>query len=102
MFIYLFALTIFIILLNKFLTKKNFLLSETGDVHQKFASVTKVPLTGGVFIFLGLFYFINYNIYSFILFSCAVLILGIFSDLKLIKSASIRFLFQILIVLSFT
>ena len=101
MFIYLFALTIFIILLNKFLTKKNFLLSETGDVHQKFASVTKVPLTGGVFIFLGLFYFINYNIYSFILFSSAVLILGIFSDLKLIKSASIRFLFQIFIVFSF-
>ncbi len=101
MFIYLFVLTIFIVLLNEFLTKKKFLLSETGDVHQKFASVTKVPLTGGVFIFLGLFYFINYNIYSFILFSSAVLILGIFSDLKLIKSASIRFLFQILIVLSF-
>ena len=101
MFIYLFFLIIFIILFNKFLIKNFFLLSETGDAHQKFASLTKIPLTGGVFIFLGFFYFINYNIYSFILFSGAVLILGIFSDLKLIKSASIRFLFQILIVFSF-
>ena len=99
--IYLFFLVIFIIFLNKFLIKKNILLSETGDHHQKFASLSKVPLSGGIFIFLGFCYFINENIYSFLLFSSAVLILGIFSDLKLIKSASIRFLFQILIVFSF-
>ena len=101
MFIYLFFLIIFIILFNKFLVKKSFLLSETGDYHQKFASLSKVPLSGGIFIFLGFCYFINENIYSFLLFSSAVLILGIFSDLKLIKSASIRFLFQIFIVFSF-
>ena len=101
MFIYLFLLIIFIILFNKFLVKKSFLLSETGDYHQKFASLSKVPLSGGIFIFLGFCYFINENIYSFLLFSSAVLILGIFSDLKLIKSASIRFLFQIFIVFSF-
>ena len=99
MFIYLFFLFFVIVLLNKFLIKKNVLLSETGDSHQKFASLKKVPLTGGIFIFLGYLYLINENIYSFIIFSGAILILGIFSDLKLIKSASIRLLVQILLVL---
>lgn len=99
--IYLFFLFLLIITLNKFLLKKNVLLSETGDGHQKFASLKKVPLTGGIFIFLGYFYLINENIYSFIIFSGTILILGIFSDLKLIKSASIRLFFQILLVFSY-
>ena len=100
-FIYLFSLIVFIIFFNKLLMNKNILLSDTGDVHQKFASKSKVPLTGGIFIFLGFFYFIENNIYSFIFFSYTILILGTFSDLKLIKSASIRFLFQILLVFTF-
>ena len=99
--IYLFFLVIFIIFLNKFLIKKNILLSETGDYHQKFASLSKVPLSGGIFIFLGFCYFINENIYSFLLSSFTILILGIFSDFKLIKSASIRFFLQIFLVLTF-
>jgi len=99
--IYLFSLVIFALLFNKFLIKKNILLSETGDIHQKFSSTSKVPLSGGIFIFLGYFYFINKNIYSFLFFSFMILILGIFSDIKVIKSASFRFLSQILIVLIF-
>ncbi len=99
--IYLFFLVIFIIFLNKFLIKKNILLSETGDHHQKFASLSKVPLSGGIFIFLGFCYFINENIYSFLLSSFTILILGIFSDFKLIKSASIRLFLQIFLVLTF-
>jgi UDP-N-acetylmuramyl pentapeptide phosphotransferase/UDP-N-acetylglucosamine-1-phosphate transferase len=100
-FIYLFSLLFLILLINKFLLTKNLLISETGDRHQKFASSSKIPLTGGIFIFLGYLYFINDEILSFILFSFTILILGIFSDLKLIKSASIRFLLQISIVLIF-
>ena len=48
---FLFLLTIFIIFLNKYLISLNFLVSETGDRHQKFASNKIVPLTGGSFIF---------------------------------------------------
>ena len=69
-------------------TKKKILISETGDIHQKFASKSMVPLTGGLFIFLGYFYFFNEKIFSFILFSFTILILGIFSDIKFIKSAN--------------
>ena len=100
-FFYLLALTIFILFVNKFLLQKKILISETGDIHQKFASKSSVPLTGGLFIFVGYLYFLNEKIFSFILFSFIVFILGIFSDLKLIKSAKKRFLLQIFFILSY-
>ena len=100
-FFYLLALTIFILFVNKFLLQKKILISETGDIHQKFASKSSVPLTGGLFIFAGYLYFLNEKIFSFILFSFIVFILGIFSDLKIIKSAKKRFLLQIFLILSY-
>ena len=101
MFIYLFISVILILVVNKYLLKKGFLISDTGDRHQKLASDSKVPLTGGIFLFLGYLYFLNDKVLSFILFSLIVLILGIFSDLKFLKSAIIRFLLQIFLVLIF-
>ena len=100
-FFYLIILTIFILFINKFLLKKNILISETGDIHQKFASKSSVPLTGGLFIILGYLYFLNENIFSFIFFSFVIFTLGIFSDLKIIKSAKKRFLLQIFLILSY-
>ena len=100
-FFYLLTLTIFILFISKFLIKKNILISETGDIHQRFASKSSVPLTGGLFIFLGYLYFLNEKIFSFILFSFIVFILGIFSDLKVIKSAKKRFLLQIFLIFSY-
>ena len=97
-FIYLLALIIFILFTNKFLLKKNILINETGDIHQKFSSKSSVPLTGGIFIFLGFLFYYD-GIYSFILFSFAILILGILSDLKLIRSAKKKLLLQIFFIL---
>ncbi len=99
--LYLTLLTIFLLLINNLLISKNFLISETGDRHQKFASKEKVPLTGGIFLFISFLFFINDQVLSFILFSFLILLLGIFSDLKHIKSASSRFMIQISLVLSF-
>ena len=99
--LYLLSLTFFLILVNNFFIKKNILISETGDKHQKFASKEKVPLTGGIFLFLSFLFFFNDQILSFILFSFLILLLGIFSDLKQIKSALNRFVIQISLVLSF-
>ena len=101
MFFYLLILVIFILIFNKILIKKNFLISITGDVHQKFASYSKVPLTGGILIFLGYLYFLNKENYLYISFSFVVLVLGFFSDLKIIKSALRRFFFQICLVVIF-
>ena len=100
-FFYLLTLTVLTLLINKLLLKKKILISETGDIHQKFASKSMVPLTGGIFIFLGYFYFFNEKIFSFIFFSFLIFILGIFSDLKIIKSANKRFLLQIFLILSY-
>ena len=97
-FIYLLALIIFILFTNKFLLKNNILINETGDIHQKFSSKSSVPLTGGIFIFLGFLFYYD-GIYSFILFSLAILILGILSDLKLIRSAKKKLLLQIFFIL---
>ena len=99
--LYLFLILIFLYFINKIFLKYNFLVSETGDRHQRFASKNKIPLSGGIFLFLSFLYMVDDNILSFILFCFIVLLLGLFSDLKYIKSAFIRFLFQILIVLSF-
>ena len=99
--LYLFTILVSTIILNKLLIKKNFLISLTGDRHQKFTSRSKIPLTGGLFIFLSFLYFLDQSILSFIFFSFLILILGIFSDLKLLKSAKIRLLSQIAVVLSF-
>ena len=100
-FIYLFSLITFILFVNKFFLQKKILINETGDIHQKFASKTQIPLTGGLFIFLGYLYFLNDNVLSFILFSFAIFILGILSDLKFIKSANFKFIIQITIILSY-
>ena len=100
-FIYLSSLTIVIILLNYYLLKKQYLISETGDNHQKFASKTQIPLTGGIYIFFSFLYLCDMKEINLIVFLILILFLGIISDLKLIKSAKKRLLFQISIVLIF-
>ena len=58
-FIYVILLSVITLLINNQLIKKNILINITGDRHQKFASKIKIPLTGGIFIFLGILYFFN-------------------------------------------
>ena len=99
--LYVFIQLAIIFLLNNIFIKNNYLVNETGDSHQKFTSKSKIPLTGGIFLYLCIIFFINDNILSFLLFSLLILILGISSDLKLIKSAIKRLIFQISIVMFF-
>jgi|TARA_Y200000002_G_C22655897_1_gene653454 UDP-N-acetylmuramyl pentapeptide phosphotransferase/UDP-N-acetylglucosamine-1-phosphate transferase len=73
----------------------------SGDTHQKFTSKIKIPLTGGILVFLGLLYNFDQYQLSYVLFYFLILLLGVFSDLKLIKSAKMRLIFQLFIVLIF-
>ena len=100
-FIFLIFLTMFIIFLNYFFKKNFFLISSTGDRHQKFTSSESIPLSGGIFIFLGILYSYDVNFLYFFIFSFLILILGFFSDLKLIKSAILRLIMQISLVILF-
>jgi UDP-N-acetylmuramyl pentapeptide phosphotransferase/UDP-N-acetylglucosamine-1-phosphate transferase len=99
--LYLFLTLIIILFLNKLLVNNNLLISLTGDKHQKFTSKSKIPLTGGILLFLHFLYFLDQNILSFLLFSFLILNLGIFSDLKFLKSAKLRLISQISVVLFF-
>jgi len=100
-FLYLFFLILIIFLINKLFKKNFFLISATGDKHQKFASSDKIPLSGGIFIYLALVYFYDKNLNIFFFSTFSILALGFFSDLKLIKSAMIRLIFQISLVIFF-
>ena len=66
---FLFFLTFCLIFFNKYLTYKKFLISETGDEHQKFASKINTPLTGGILIFMSLIYLLDKLEIFFLLFS---------------------------------
>jgi len=100
-FLYILICTIGTIALNAFLKKKNYLINETGDLHQKFASKNKIPLTGGIFIFISSLFFFKFYQSLFFFYFLLILILGILSDLNTIKSAKKRIFFQFLIIFTF-
>lgn len=99
--LYIFVVIILTLVFQFFLKKKNILINDVGDLHQKFTSTKKVTLTGGILIFLGVCYFYNKEFLNLYLFLLSILVLGIASDLQLIKSALWRFIFQISIVITF-
>ena len=99
--IYLLLLTSCVVILNKYLVDKKFLTSNTGDEHQKFTSKINTPLTGGILIYLSFLYLFNQLDKYFILFSSIIFLLGIFSDMKFLKSAKFRLFLQMLFILIF-
>ncbi len=91
---YTIAITLTILIVNYFLNKNGLLQSLTGDNHQLFVEKKNIPLSGGLFIFIfSLFFFDIHNefFYFFI-----ILFIGLMSDLKLLKSAKIRFILQVI------
>ncbi len=82
---------------SEFFKKNYILLNYTGDTHQKFTSKDKIPLTGGLFIFIFFSFFFHTQIYL-IIFITLVFLLGIFSDLKIFNSPKIRLLVQLFIL----
>ena len=99
--ILLLLLPILIFMTCYILKKYSLGLNYTGQPHQKFAEKKQVPLVGGIFIVLITLIF-NYNlnvsvqIHLFLIF-----ILGFLSDFKILNSPAIRFLSQIIIIVSF-
>ena len=101
--LYLLIFALFIFFIHKFLNSKNFLQSQSGEKHQKFVENKSIPLIGG-FYFVIIFSIIFYNTQHVII-SLAIIsifLLGLISDLKVVKSPRIRFIFQALIVIFFT
>ena len=85
---------------SKFFINKNFLLSHSGELHQKFTSTKPIPLIGGSYLFI-LFSYILFELEIFNLFYPLILIfiLGLLGDQKKIVSPKKRLLFQFLILI---
>ena len=84
--------------LNFFFKKKNFLLNSTGDLHQKFLSSLDIPLTGGLILLILLLIFSSEN-YINNIFYLLIFMIGIFSDLKKLRSPPLRLVLQIITVI---
>lgn len=89
-----------IIFINFFLKKFNLLINNTGESHQIYTHNKDIPLSGGIFLII--FFFSNYNNLSFdlIFYLTSFFLIGIISDIGIIKSPTYRFIFQILSLLT--
>ena len=96
---YILISSIFIILItNKILIHKNYLLNYTGFKHQKFTSTGYVPLSGGIILITLSFFYIDIKNFFLPLSLLLIFLTGFFSDIKKLNSPLIRLLFQILVI----
>ena len=97
----LFILFMSILSINFIFKSKNFLLNYTGLKHQSYIQQNKVPLSGG-FILL-IFFLLNYNDQNLILTINIFLFffIGLIGDLNLFKTATLRLMIQILLIIFF-
>ena len=97
-----FVYLVLLVFINSFLIKKNLLIdSPQIDKHKKKIFFSQnVPKSLGLIIFLFTVLNLNFDIYEIHLIFF-IFFLGILSDIKIINSPKLRFLFQSIIVLSF-
>tara|TARA_B110000971_G_scaffold177596_1_gene183310 strand:- start:6889 stop:7914 length:1026 start_codon:yes stop_codon:yes gene_type:complete len=96
--------SLFLYLINFFLKKKKLLIDniKSYEEHKKLLSLNRnTPLSGGVY-FGSIIIFLFYSQELFLTITCVFFILlGMFSDLKLITSPKLRLVFQLLIIFFF-
>ena len=99
--IQLLILVLIVFLLTNYLVNKSeFLLDNNkSSFHKVFIDKnSNPPFTGGIFILLSLFLLIPNDQINFKIFLFLIFIIGFFSDAGILKSANLRFLIQIFIV----
>ena len=93
-------LFIFFILLNKLLIKKNYFIDPSKNLsHKSFLNESNnIPFSGGILILIACLFFLTaeYNILK--IFLLLIVIIGILSDLEILKSPTKRIIFQTLIL----
>ena len=92
---------IFIIISIWFCYTKSILLNFTGEKHQKFAEKKNIPLIGGIYVLLGLIIFLQKFPPSVMMYIFLIFLIGFFGDLKFLKSPSVRFFAQAIIIFIF-
>lgn len=96
-------LFIFYVLFNKLLVKKNLFLDPGKSLaHKSFLNQSdKVPFSGGILILLSCLIFLSSEYLVFKFFLLSIFLIGIMSDLEILKSPAKRIILQILIVITF-
>ena len=89
----------FNLLINSFFLKYNLLIDKRKLKHKTYTSKASVPISGGFIILISLYF--GKSDYLLIYFSSLIFILGIFSDLLIIKSSLKKFIIQFLVVIIF-
>ena len=91
--------------INNFLLRNNFLIENINLVkfsHKKFSldKNSKIPVSGGIFFyfFLSTTILVNINLFYYL---SAIFIIGLLSDLKLLKSPIYRIVFQSIFTIFF-
>ena len=80
--------------------KKSFFAHNAGETHQSFIRSKQTPLIGGIIIFI--FIIINFqNLIFTYLFLFLILLVGILSDIRKLKSAYLRLFIQFSLVVLF-
>jgi UDP-N-acetylmuramyl pentapeptide phosphotransferase/UDP-N-acetylglucosamine-1-phosphate transferase len=88
-----------ILFINNYFIKKDILIDKKKLKHKSFISENYVPISGGFLIFINLL-FSNDN-YLVIFFYFVIFVLGVFSDLFIIKSPNKKIIIQFLIIFLF-
>ncbi len=87
--------------LNLIFKRKNILSNTTGQFHQVYNQDYQVPLSGGLFIILYFYYSYEYFNILLIFYLSIFFLLGLLTDINIIKSPGYRFLLQILLLIFF-
>ena len=84
----------FCLIINYIFTKYNFLIDKKFFPHKSFVSINSIPMIGGLVFILSTILFLRFeNNFSYIIFS--IFLVGIVSDLNILKSPYKRFILQI-------
>ncbi len=100
-YIFLIFSVISVYLVNYYLIKRNILPSFSGDKHQKLASNKSIPLSGGIFLICGFSIIFFQPFQTYLFFLSLIFLIGLYSDLKILKSAKFRLFLQSIIIFIF-
>ena len=96
--LYLLILISFIFLCNYFFKKKKLISNYSGNNHQLFSNQKNIPLSGSLYLLVGLFFLLYRENLELSLIIFIIFLLGFLSDIKVLSSPRKRFLLQILLI----
>ena len=104
MFNYFIAFFLILIFLLVYISKKYKLFVDFKlEKHKRFSTTLKSYSIGGILLITFFIYslILNQKDYLLFIFLFSIFLLGLFSDLKKLNSANLRFFFQIILVIFF-